>query len=267
MIKAITVYRDGSKLSQPLNISSYQDLDEVIMLGNEEDLDETKGPREVQERIIEKVYHRSERRMLPKRRKGFIREAYVGGHKVFLRTGEYEDGALGEVFIDMYKEGASFKGLLNCFAVLASKALQYGMPLEELVDSFTFTRFEPAGAVQGHNAIKNSTSILDYVFRSIGYDYLGRKDFVHVKAVDEVAENGTAGKQKQSAQDKQSAVEPVMAVHHAQSEYSNTLKSQIVQAKVQGYTGEQCENCGSMRVKQNGTCKVCEDCGMTTGCS
>ncbi|RTY37178.1 vitamin B12-dependent ribonucleotide reductase [Chlorobium phaeovibrioides] len=267
MIKAITVYRDGSKLSQPLNISSYQDLDEVIMLGNEEDLDETKGPREVQERIIEKVYHRSERRMLPKRRKGFIREAYVGGHKVFLRTGEYEDGALGEVFIDMYKEGASFKGLLNCFAVLASKALQYGMPLEELVDSFTFTRFEPAGAVQGHNAIKNSTSILDYVFRSIGYDYLGRKDFVHVKAVDEVAENGTAGKQKQSAQEKQSAVEPVMAVHHAQSEYSNTLKSQIVQAKVQGYTGEQCENCGSMRVKQNGTCKVCEDCGMTTGCS
>jgi len=267
MIKAITVYRDGSKLSQPLNISSYQDLDEVIMLGNEEDLDETKGPREVQKRIIEKVYHRSERRMLPKRRKGFIREAYVGGHKVFLRTGEYEDGALGEVFIDMYKEGASFKGLLNCFAVLASKALQYGMPLEELVDSFTFTRFEPAGAVQGHNAIKNSTSILDYVFRSIGYDYLGRKDFVHVKAVDEVAENGTAGKQKQSAQDKQSAVEPVMAVHHAQSEYSNTLKSQIVQAKVQGYTGEQCENCGSMRVKQNGTCKVCEDCGMTTGCS
>ena len=155
MVKAITIYRDGSKLSQPLNISSYKDLDEIIMLGNEETLDETKGPREVQERIVERVYHRSERRMLPKRRKGYIREAYVGGHKVFLRTGEYEDGSLGEIFIDMYKEGASFKGLLNCFAVLASKALQYGMPLEELVDSFTFTRFEPAGAVQGHNAIRN----------------------------------------------------------------------------------------------------------------
>jgi len=267
MVKAITVYRDGSKLSQPLNISSYQDLDEVVMLGNEDDLDETKGPREVQERIIERVYHRSERRMLPKRRKGYIREAYVGGHKVFLRTGEYEDGSLGEVFIDMYKEGASFKGLLNCFAVLASKALQYGMPLEELVESFTFTRFEPAGAVQGHNAIKNSTSILDYVFRSIGYDYLGRKDFVHVKAVDEVAQNGVAGKEKQKTQEKPAEVKPVMAVHHAQSEYSHTLKNQIVQAKVQGYTGEQCENCGSMRVKQNGTCKVCEDCGMTTGCS
>jgi ribonucleoside-diphosphate reductase alpha chain len=269
MVKAITVYRDGSKLSQPLNISSYQDLDEVIMLGNEEDLDETKGPREVQERIVERVYHRSERRVLPKRRKGFIREAYVGGHKVFLRTGEYEDGALGEIFIDMYKEGASFKGLLNCFAVLASKALQYGMPLEELVDSFTFTRFEPAGAVQGHNAIKNSTSILDYVFRSIGYDYLGRKDFVHVKAVDEVPEHGAEAKKSNGHASPLSALEAEAAsgAHHAGSEYSSTLKSQVMQAKVQGYTGEQCENCGSMRVKQNGTCKVCEDCGMTTGCS
>lgn len=259
MVKAITIYRDGSKLSQPLNISSYQDLDEIIMLGTEESLDETKGPREVQERIVERVYHRSERRMLPKRRKGYIREAYVGGHKVFLRTGEYDDGSLGEVFIDMYKEGASFKGLLNCFAVLASKALQYGMPLEELVDSFTFTRFEPAGAVQGHNAIKNSTSILDYVFRSIGYDYLGRKDFVHVKAVDEVLEsNGENGHAQVAV--------PSLAVH-AQPEHSATRNSQVYQAKVQGYTGEQCENCGSMRVKQNGTCKVCDDCGMTTGCS
>ena len=259
MVKAITIYRDGSKLSQPLNISSFQDLDEVIMLGTEENLDETKGPREVQERIVERVYHRSERRYLPKRRKGYIREAYVGGHKVFLRTGEYDDGSLGEVFIDMYKEGASFKGLLNCFAVLASKALQYGMPLEELVDSFTFTRFEPAGAVQGHNVIKNSTSILDYVFRSIGYDYLGRKDFVHVKAVDEVLEsNGENGHVH--------VVEPSLAMH-VQPEHTATRTSQVYQAKVQGYTGEQCENCGSMRVKQNGTCKVCDDCGMTTGCS
>ena len=259
MVKAITIYRDGSKLSQPLNISSFQDLDEVIMLGTEENLDETKGPREVQERIVERVYHRSERRMLPKRRKGYIREAHVGGHKVFLRTGEYDDGSLGEVFIDMYKEGASFKGLLNCFAVLASKALQYGMPLEELVDSFTFTRFEPAGAVQGHNVIKNSTSILDYVFRSIGYDYLGRKDFVHVKAVDEVLEsNGENGHVH--------VAEPSLALH-VEPERTATRKSQVYQAKVQGYTGEQCENCGSMRVKQNGTCKVCDDCGMTTGCS
>ncbi|ASQ90047.1 ribonucleoside-diphosphate reductase, adenosylcobalamin-dependent [Prosthecochloris sp. GSB1] len=274
MVKAITIYRDGSKLSQPLNISSYGDLDEVVMLGIEEDLDETKGPREVQEQIVERIYHRSERRILPKRRKGYIREAYVGGHKVFLRTGEYEDGALGEIFIDMYKEGASFKGLLNCFAVLASKALQYGMPLEELVDSFTFTRFEPAGMVQGHNVIKNATSILDYVFRSIGYDYLGRKDFVHVKAVDEIppggenGANGANGKSAARADAEASAVAGQAKKAAAQSgRVSESVDAQVIQAKVQGYSGEQCENCGSMRVKQNGTCKVCEDCGMTTGCS
>lgn len=280
MIKAITIYRDGSKLSQPLNISSYDDLDEVIMLGTEEDLDETKGPKELQERIVERIYHRSERRMLPKRRKGYIREAYVGAHKVFLRTGEYEDGSLGEIFIDMYKEGASFKGLLNCFAVLASKALQYGMPLEELVDSFTFTRFEPAGMVQGHNVIKNATSILDYVFRSIGYDYLGRKDFIHVKAVDEISSEddeseGEDGLSNGTATRGSGVSEvPAAAGQHrkeakslAEKEQPGVVDTQIIQAKVQGYSGEQCENCGSMRVRQNGTCKVCEDCGMTTGCS
>lgn len=278
MIKAITIYRDGSKLSQPLNISSYDDLDEVIMLGTEEDLDETKGPKELQERIVERIYHRSERRLLPKRRKGYIREAYVGAHKVFLRTGEYEDGSLGEIFIDMYKEGASFKGLLNCFAVLASKALQYGMPLEELVDSFTFTRFEPAGMVQGHNVIKNATSILDYVFRSIGYDYLGRKDFIHVKAVDEISEDDAEQGEKDGNANgfpaSQNAVSDVPTASlqsggaaKAEKEVSGNVETQIIQAKVQGYSGEQCENCGSMRVRQNGTCKVCEDCGMTTGCS
>ena len=280
MIKAITIYRDGSKLSQPLNISSYDDLDEVIMLGTEEDLDETKGPKELQERIVERIYHRSERRMLPKRRKGYIREAYVGAHKVFLRTGEYEDGSLGEIFIDMYKEGASFKGLLNCFAVLASKALQYGMPLEELVDSFTFTRFEPAGMVQGHNVIKNATSILDYVFRSIGYDYLGRKDFIHVKAVDEISSeddesegedglsNGTAARGSGVSEVPAAAGQHRKEVKSlAEKEQPGVVDTQIIQAKVQGYSGEQCENCGSMRVRQNGTCKVCEDCGMTTGCS
>ena len=280
MIKAITIYRDGSKLSQPLNISSYDDLDEVIMLGTEDDVDETKGPKEMQERIVERIYHRSERRMLPKRRKGYIREAYVGAHKVFLRTGEYEDGSLGEIFIDMYKEGASFKGLLNCFAVLASKALQYGMPLEELVDSFTFTRFEPAGMVQGHNVIKNATSILDYVFRSIGYDYLGRKDFIHVKAVDEISsEDAEQGEKDGDANGHVSPEEMTSdgsssptrlhgkAGVQTETEASGSVDTQIIQAKVQGYSGEQCENCGSMRVRQNGTCKVCEDCGMTTGCS
>jgi ribonucleoside-diphosphate reductase alpha chain len=131
--------------------------------------------------------------------------------------------------------------------------------------------------VQGHNTIRNATSILDYVFRSIGYDYLGRKDFVHVKAVDEVPEggeatsranNGTSGVKHETPQAKKHAGEPEPAkLAHAETEFQASLKSQVIQAKVQGYSGEQCENCGSMRVKQNGTCKVCEDCGMTTGCS
>ncbi len=281
MIKAIALYRDSSKLSQPLNSTYYDDLDEIIMLGDEETLDETKGPQEVQQAIAGRMDYEKNRRRLPKKRKGYIREAYVNGHKVFLRTGEYEDGAIGEIFIDMYKEGASFKGLLNCFAVLASKALQYGMPLEELVNSFTFTRFEPAGPVRGHEVIKNATSILDYVFRSIGYDYLGREDFVHVKAVDEVPEtnlnNGEDRAVQPVTQDPMAKNPALPELKHVPQASSPELQEQInhqsaellkiEQAKVKGYTGEQCTNCGSMNVKQNGSCVVCEDCGMTSGCS
>jgi ribonucleoside-diphosphate reductase alpha chain len=266
-VKAIALYRDGSKLSQPLNASSDEDLDEIIMLGDEHSLDETQGPVEVQERIVERVYHRAERRRLPKKRRGFVREAYVGGHKVFLRTGEFEDGTLGEIFIDMYKEGASFKGLMNCFAVLASKALQYGIPLEELVDSFTFTRFEPAGPVQGHDAIKNATSVLDYIFRSLGYDYLSRTDFVHVHAVDEVPADKAARAAAPATLKTKSLLEkaPVMEAAPAANGKGGTQK--VYEAKAKGYTGEQCTNCSSMRVKRNGSCTVCEDCGTTSGCS
>ncbi len=277
-VKANALYRDGSKLSQPLNSTSASDLDEILMLGNEETLDETKGPKEVQIQIVEKVYHRAQRRRLPKKRTGHIREANVGGHKVFLRTGEFEDGTLGEIFIDMYKEGASFKGLLNCFAVLASKALQYGMPPEELVDTFTFTRFEPAGMVEGHEAIKNATSILDYVFRSIGYDYLKRTDFVHVKAVDETPVSKAATPELTPSSSTTMTASTVLNVAKepalADAGYSvvssgggNGRAAKIVEAKAKGYTGEQCFNCGSMRVKRNGSCTVCDDCGTTSGCS
>jgi len=273
-VKANALYRDGSKLSQPLNSTAASEMDEILMLGDEETLDETKGPKDVQVHIVEKVYHRAQRRRLPKRRTGHVREAYVGGHKVFLRTGEFEDGTLGEIFIDMYKEGASFKGLMNCFAVLASKALQYGMPLDELVETFTFTRFEPAGLVEGHEAIKNATSILDYVFRSLGYDYLKRNDFVHVKAVDETP-HATEAKPASPeiviqpvAKAVEKAVEPVLElVSTKTTNTANGSKARIVEAKAKGYTGEQCFNCGSMRVKRNGSCTVCEDCGTTSGCS
>lgn len=279
-VKANALYRDGSKLSQPLNSTNASDLDEVLMLGDEETLDETKGPKEVQVQIVEKVYHRAQRRRLPKKRTGHIREANVGGHKVFLRTGEFEDGTLGEIFIDMYKEGASFKGLLNCFAVLASKALQYGMPPEELVDTFTFTRFEPAGMVEGHEAIKNATSILDYVFRSIGYDYLKRTDFVHVKAVDETPVSKAATPELTPSVATMTANAVLNTVNTAaesslvdagyslvSSGSGNGRAAKIVEAKAKGYTGEQCFNCGSMRVKRNGSCTVCDDCGTTSGCS
>jgi len=292
MLKAIAIYRDGSKLSQPLNTAATEGLDEIVMLGDEDTLDETLGPKEVQEQIAEKLKLEPTRRRLPKKRKGFVREAYVGGHKVFLRTGEYEDGTLGEIFIDMYKEGASFKGLLNCFAVLASKALQYGLPLEELVDTFTFTRFEPAGMVEGHEAIKNSTSILDYVFRSVGYDYLDRTDFIHVKAVDEVhhnhhVEDGNNPEEISEISDEitddydpesqlekvlvESENEPPLSMSKnmfmSSAKNGNGHKKISAHAKAIGYTGEQCSSCGSIRVKRNGSCTVCEDCGTTSGCS
>jgi len=297
MLKAIALYRDGSKLSQPLNSTSDNALvDEVTlrdvnvnpveMVGSENTWDENIGAAQVHERIVEKVYHRAERRRLPKRRHGFVREATVGGHKVFLRTGEYEDGTLGEIFIDMYKEGASFKGLMNCFAVLASKALQYGMPLEKMVDTFTFTRFEPSGPVFGHEAIKNATSIIDYVFRAIGYEYLGREDFVHIKAIDEgnahEGRNGNGSELHTNGNGNgRGKLSPGQALYTKPGSSAGAIdttmappvkpigenQKKVMTAKAQGYTGEQCGNCGSMRVKQNGACHVCEDCGTTSGCS
>jgi len=281
MLKAIALYRDGSKLSQPLNASN-DDYDEVVMLGDEDSIDETKGPKEVYERILERVYHRAERRRLPKRRKGYVREATVGGHKVYLRTGEFEDNTLGEIFIDMYKEGASFKGLMNCFAVLTSKALQYGIPLDELVDTFTFTRFEPAGFVEGHEAIKNATSILDYVFRTLGYDYLNRTDFVHVKAVDEVPVHQPLAQPTLPANVRAvdpDTYEPAITVDDVLGSSTgvgggttngNGITQPISKREMaieSGFTGEQCSYCSSLRVRRNGSCTVCDDCGATSGCS
>jgi ribonucleoside-diphosphate reductase alpha chain len=290
MVKAIALYRDGSKLSQPLNSANYDGLDEVVLLGDENTLDETKGPKELHEVISAKVERKATRYKLPPRRKGIIREANVGGHKLYLRTGEYEDGTIGEIFIDMYKEGAAFRGLLNSFAILASKALQYGVPLEELVDSFTFTRFEPAGFVEGHEAIKNSTSILDYVFRSLGYDYLGRTDFVHIPAIDEVSSGSPELSDKSTKVKINTKSEEIISFQNPEAQLNQRDETEILvaisdsvetkpapgavkmvvkssNATALGYTGEQCGNCSSMRVKRNGSCTVCEDCGTTSGCS
>src|SRR5207253_1633456 len=135
------------------------------------------APPEPEERVVERVVERERtRRKLPDRRKGYIQKAAVGGHKVYLHTGEYDDGELGEIFIDMHKEGAAFRSLMNNFAIGISIGLQYGMPIEEFVDAFVFTRIEPAVPVTGNDSVKSATSILDYIFRELGISYLGRDD-------------------------------------------------------------------------------------------
>src|SRR5450631_3148431 len=189
-LKANALYRDGSKLSQPLNSQLIENDDdeeteavEAIIAANTPARAAIVAERIV-ERIIERVERQRERERLPNRRKSYIQKATVGGHKVYLHTGEYEDGRLGEIFIDMHKEGAAFRSLMNNFAIAISLGLQYGVPLEEYVDAFTFTRFEPAGFVQGNDAIKNATSVLDYIFRELAISYLGRHDLAHVNPDD-----------------------------------------------------------------------------------
>lgn len=197
-VKANALYRDGSKLSQPLNAQVLEDEEESFD-ADEQTLVEKiveapaaarvplvaeKVVERVVERVIEKVIRAQDREKLPQRRKGYTQKAMVGGHKVYLRTGEYEDGRLGEIFIDMHKEGAAFRSMMNNFAIAVSLGLQYGVPLEEYVEAFTFTRFEPSGMVTGNDAIKMSTSILDYVFRELAISYLGRNDLAHATPED-----------------------------------------------------------------------------------
>jgi ribonucleoside-diphosphate reductase alpha chain len=188
-LKANALYRDGSKLSQPLNsqlIADEDDEDEAIEAFVEKPAAARAGA--LAERIVEKVVERitviRERERMPDRRKGYTQKAVVGGHKLYLRTGEYDDGRLGEIFIDMHKEGAALRSILNNFAIAVSLGLQYGVPIEEYVDAFTFTRFEPSGPVQGNDSIKYATSILDYVFRELAVSYLGRFDLAHVEPSD-----------------------------------------------------------------------------------
>ncbi len=195
-LKANALYRDGSKLSQPLNASLLATND------NEEDFSE-KTPAAKAAALTEKIVERigpverdMERKPLPARRKGYTQKARVGGHKVYLRTGEFDDGALGEIFVDMHKEGQAFRSLMNNFAIAISLGLQYGVPLEEYVDAYTFTRFDPSGMVEGNDAIKMSTSVLDYIFRELAVSYLGRNDLAHVEPKDLMTDTigrGTSG--------------------------------------------------------------------------
>ncbi len=193
-LKANALYRDGSKLSQPLNsqvLADDDEADETVenIAASPMAARATATAERIVERIIERV-RSQEREKMPGRRKGYTQKATVGGHKVYLRTGEYDDGRLGEIFIDMHKEGAAFRSLMNNFAIAISLGLQYGVPLEEYVEAFTFTRFEPAGLVQGNETIKNATSILDYIFRELAVSYLARHDLAHVDPREIVGETG-----------------------------------------------------------------------------
>jgi ribonucleoside-diphosphate reductase alpha chain len=184
-LKANALYRDGSKLSQPLNsqlISDDEEEDDAIEAFMEKPMAARTAQlsEKVVERLVERIVVMREREKMPDRRKGYTQKAVVGGHKVYLRTGEYDDGRIGEIFIDMHKEGAALRSFINNFAIAVSLGLQYGVPLEEYVDAFTFTRFEPAGPVQGNDSIKYATSILDYVFRELAVSYMGRFDLAHV---------------------------------------------------------------------------------------
>ncbi|MCV6598120.1 MAG: vitamin B12-dependent ribonucleotide reductase, partial [Mangrovicoccus sp.] len=313
-VKANALYRDGSKLSQPLAAALVEDDDEAA------EILESGAPQEkaavLAEKVIEKVVVkeivRSHREKLPERRKGYTQKAIVGGHKVYLRTGEYTDGALGEIFIDMHKEGAGFRAMMNNFAIAVSVGLQYGVPLEEFVDAFTFTRFEPAGMVQGNDSIKNATSILDYVFRELAVSYLDRTDLAHVKpeghSFDELGAGESEGKpvegdnvapvsesaaskslevlkqisstgylRKRLPQDLVAlqggavALDGELDVQTAITAVeSTTITSQMDErskAKMQGYEGDPCGECGNYTLVRNGTCMKCNTCGATSGCS
>jgi ribonucleoside-diphosphate reductase alpha chain len=334
-LKANALYRDGSKLSQPLAAvfgdDDAADVAEEIAAAPAA-VKTTTVVERVVERIIEKIAV-AERMRLPNRRKGYTQKANVGGHKVYLRTGEYEDGRIGEIFIDMHKEGAAFRSLINNFAIAVSIGLQYGVPLEEFVEAFTFTRFEPNGVVQGNDTIKNATSILDYVFRELAISYLGRDDLAHVHTDDlapdttgkgsgdstlpatgtaaassaldslkrvastgfvrqrfRVLENGSRGAtahdslqagdtalaeaetaEAGTAAERHPIGFAIAAVEAAQvvaaAAPARDAASRIQEARILGFTGDSCAECGSMKMVRNGTCMKCIDCGTTTGCS
>lgn len=284
-LKSNALYRDGSKLSQPLN-SGLIDEEEVEELTNQPAANKAKFVAErIVERVIEKVVYASQRQKLPARRNGYTQKATVGGHKIYLRTGEYVDGNLGEIFIDMHKEGASFRSLMHNFAMAISIGLQYGVPLEEYVEAFTFTRFEPSGMVEGNQAVKMATSILDYIFRDLAINYMGRHDLAHVQPEDllpdtigEIDEYSTLADDLPTAEPKiisennlyvikSNEVMSMTGTHSVQSVTATSRGASAKQARLQGYAGDSCGECGNFTMVRNGTCLKCNTCGATSGCS
>jgi len=324
-IKANALYRDGSKLSQPLAAALVGDDDEAAEVLESGSM--TEKAQVLAEKIVEKIVVKEVargREKMPERRKGYTQKAVVGGHKVYLRTGEYSDGSLGEIFIDMHKEGAGFRAMMNNFAIAVSVGLQYGVPLEEFVDAFTFTKFEPAGMVQGNDSIKNATSILDYIFRELAVSYLDRTDLAHIKpegtTFDDVGRGEEEGVSNVSELSDIAATRSLEVLKQISStgylrkrlpqelvvlngggnisvdnsEAAKNLATLVpetagatvsdvatsasvtaavapmderAKAKMQGYEGDPCGDCGNYTLVRNGTCMKCNTCGATSGCS
>jgi ribonucleoside-diphosphate reductase alpha chain len=271
-LKAVALYRDGSKLSQPLSgFAPGTDPLADTILALEKTIGQA-GP--APERSKSDL--RGIRKSLPNRRAGYTQKAKIGGHSIFIRTGEYDDGSLGEIFLDMHKEGAAFRSLLNSFAIAVSLGLQYGVPLEEYVDAFTFSRFEPNGIVQGHDYVKMATSVIDYIFRDLAISYLKRGDLGQIKSEDLLPtgtknDAGTSGEKVSSGfkpHSRSAAVKDTPArIFKTEARREEGEAQKIAEARIKGYEGDACPNCGSFTMIRNGTCMKCDTCGGTTGCS
>ena len=290
-IKAIAIYRDGSKASQPLSASSddgeSDETDPQVseIIESESMLMHGNYPAGTSPT---KAYAGTTRPrfLLPERREGWTQEARIAGHKVYLRTGEYPDGTLGEVFIDIAKEGATLKGVLGCFAIAVSKGLQYGVPLEEFVDTFTFQSFEPRGMVEGHENIKMSNSIVDYVFRALGLEYLNRTDIVQnppeespSAPVEEITEPTVEAQETDSPSSSTTTevsnevkevqfvtkVKEVEALDTTEATSNSVTTVQEVLGDMMG-DAPACPDCGHITIR-NGSCYKCLNCGNSLGCS
>jgi ribonucleoside-diphosphate reductase alpha chain len=294
-LKANALYRDGSKLSQPLSTKSdkkkktedaeadaevaVEAASQMVDLSNltvDELLEEvqkrmTTSTDTVLKRQLSRIV---ERKSLPAKRRGFTQKARIGGQVLFLRTGEYNDGTVGELFIDLAKEGSTLRSLMNCFAISISVGLQYGVPLEEFVDKFVFTKFEPSGMVD-HPNIKTTTSIVDFIFRSLAYEYLGRTDLVHVLDKPTVENLGEAGDitlvgkpELSSIRVTAPATAPVAAKANvvAAVNEGGTMDNVTAAAKSMQSDAPACSTCGHITIR-SGTCYKCLNCGTSMGCS
>ncbi len=234
------------------------------------------------------------RRRLPDRRAGYTQKARIGNHKIYLRTGEYEDGTLGEIFLDMHKEGAAFRSMTNCFAIAISLGLQHGVPLEEYVDAFQFTRFEPNGMVQGNPHIKMATSIIDYIFRELAITYLGRYELAQVEPEDLRGDALHRHESEPEFESEETVEERVVTPQVAPKPFAaprsghlhplpgngnshrlcagtailpETQEEKIRLARLKGYEGDPCSECGQLTLVRSGACAKCDTCGATSGCS